>query len=57
MDPANEPARLTIKTALGDMFTCFEEIIGLADAFSQEWNFSKSSGWMLQIFDARKALF
>jgi hypothetical protein len=29
----------------------------MAGAFSQEWNFSKSSGWMLKVFDARKALF
>jgi len=57
MDSANEPARETIKTALGELFTCYEEITGLAGTFSQEWNFSKSSGWMLKVFDARKALF
>lgn len=57
MDPANEPAGQTIKTALGEMFICYKEITGEAGGFSQEWNFSKSSGWMLKVFDARKALF
>ncbi len=29
----------------------------IADSFSKDWNFSKSSGWILKVHNKKKALF
>jgi hypothetical protein len=33
------------------------KLMDISDSFSKDWNFSKSSGWMLKVHNKRKALF
>jgi hypothetical protein len=56
LDKSNKPTEQSIQSALGSMFACFQKIIGLANSYSQEWTFTKSSGWMLKLYDRKKAL-
>jgi len=35
----------------------FMKLMDISDSFSKDWNFSKSSGWMLKVHNKRKALF
>jgi hypothetical protein len=56
LDKSNKPTEQDIQSALGSLFTHFKKIIGLANSYSQEWTFTKSSGWMLKIYDRKKAL-
>jgi hypothetical protein len=57
LDKSNKPTEQNIQSALGSMFTNFQKTIGLTNSYSQEWTFTKSSGWMLKIYDRKKALF
>lgn len=56
LDKANKPTEQSIQSTLGSMFNYFQKIIGLTNSYSQEWTFTKSSGWMLKIYDRKKAL-
>jgi hypothetical protein len=56
LDKSNKPTGQAIQAALGLVYTCYNEVMGLTASFSQDWIFSKSSGWMLKIFDRKKAL-
>ena len=55
-DQSIKPTGQAIQAALGNTYSCYEKIIDLASAYSQEWTFAKSSGWMLKIYDRKKAL-
>jgi len=55
-DQSIKPTGQAIQAALGNTYSYYEKIIGLASAYSQEWTFTKSSGWMLKIYDRKKAL-
>jgi hypothetical protein len=57
LDKLNKPANQAMQAALGSTYTYYTEVIGLATAYSQEWAFTKSSGWMLKVYDRKKALF
>lgn len=56
LDISNKPTELTMQAALGSAYTYYKEIVGLVSLYSQEWTFTKSSGWMLKIYDQKKAL-
>ena len=56
LDKSHKPTEQNIQTSLGSMFTYFKKIVGLANSYSQEWTFTKSSGWILKIYDRKKAL-
>jgi hypothetical protein len=56
LDISNKPTEPAIKAALGSTYPCYKDVIGLAGSFSRDWTFTKSSGWMLKIFDAKKSL-
>ena len=56
LDKSHKPTEQNIQTLLGSMFTYFKKIVGLANSYSQEWTFTKSSGWILKIYDRKKAL-
>ena len=56
-DSAQRPTMAALKSTVGRAFDRYESVLGLASAFSQEWNFSKGSGWMLKVHDGKKALF
>jgi hypothetical protein len=55
-DAAAPPTESALKATVGPSFARYQAIVGLAAAYSQEWNFSKASGWMLKIHDRKKAL-
>lgn len=56
-DQTSRPTETTLQSTLGDKYACFQQILALAGTYSQEWNFSKTSGWMLKVADRKKALF
>ena len=56
-DESTEPNENNLKTVLGDVYNEYKSIMDISDFFSKDWNFSKSSGWMLKVHDKKKALF
>lgn len=56
-DESTKPNENNLKTVLGDVYNEYTSIMELSDFFSKDWNFSKSSGWMLKVHDKKKALF
>jgi hypothetical protein len=53
----SKPIEQTLKSAFEDVYTYYETLINISDSFSKKWNFSKTSGWMLKVYDKKKALF
>ena len=56
-DPKVSPTEDSLKAVLGGTYPCYRKLMVLTESFSHSWNFSKSSGWMLKIFERQKALF
>ncbi len=56
-DESTKPNENNLKTVLGDVYNEYKSIMEISDFFSKDWNFSKSSGWMLKVHDKKKALF
>ena len=56
-DESTKPNENNLKTVLGDVYNDYKSIMDISDFFSKDWNFSKSSGWMLKVHDKKKALF
>lgn len=54
---SSKPTEQTVQTALGSVYVHYQNVLALANSYSQEWGFTKSSGWMLKVFDKKKALF
>jgi hypothetical protein len=54
---SSKPTEQTVQSALGSMYVYYQKVLALANSYSQEWGFTKSSGWMLKAFDKKKALF
>jgi len=52
-----KPTDRTIRSALAKAFPFYDELMKITGAFSKEWNYSKSSGWIQKISDSKKALF
>jgi hypothetical protein len=57
MDKSSKPNTETLKSVLEGAYPHYKELIDVASSFSQDWNFSKNSGWMLKVHDKKKALF
>jgi hypothetical protein len=57
LDKNSQPTIESLEMALGTAFPYYRQSIELASTFVQDWNFSKSSGWMLKVHDKKKALF
>lgn len=57
LDKAVEPTKEKLKQALEYSYDYYEGLIEIAGSFLKDWNFSKSSGWMLKVHDKKKALF
>ena len=51
LDQTSKPTELAIQAALGNAYAWYQKVTGLASAYSQTWTFTKSSGWMLKLFD------
>ena len=56
-DKLIKPTDPVIQAALRSTYIYYKNVVDLASSFSQEWTFSKSSGWMLKVSDRKKALF
>ena len=54
---SSKPATDNIKRVLASCFSYYNEFMETTKAFSKEWNYSKSSGWIQKLFDNKKALF
>jgi hypothetical protein len=57
MDKDAEPEDEKLKQTLEDSYDYYNELMEVTDSFLKDWNFSKSSGWMLKVHDKKKALF
>jgi len=53
----SEPTNDNIKKVLASTFSYYNQFMENTKAFSKEWNYSKSSGWVQKVFDNKKALF
>jgi hypothetical protein len=57
LDENSKPTEDALKHVLGNTYDYYEKLIDIADSYIMDWNFSKSSGWMLKAHDKKKALF
>lgn len=57
IDKANEPNEEKLKEELGDQYNYYNELMDISNSFLKDWNFSKSSGWMLKVHNTKKTLF
>ena len=57
VDKSTQPTDALLQSVLGAPFACFQEILELTAAYTQEWTYpSKSSGWVMKISRKSKAL-
>lgn len=56
-DPKVPPTEDSLEAAIGESYSSYRKLMGLIASFSHSWHFSKSSGWMLKVFERQKALF
>ncbi len=57
MDKLGNPTERALQDALGDAYEQYKKIIEITSGYKKKWIFTKSGGWMLKAFDAKKALF
>ena len=57
LDKNSKPTEQMLQSKFGETYTYYENLMKISGSFSQDWNFSKSSGWMLKVHDKKKALF
>ena len=57
LDKNSKPTEQMLQSKFGETYTYYENLMKISGSFSQDWNFSKSSGWMLKVYDKKKALF
>lgn len=57
LDPACKPTEEALRNVLGGAFSFYTTLMSMTGSFAHDWNFSKSSGWMMKIHDQKKALF
>jgi hypothetical protein len=56
MNKTAQPEEAALQAALGGSQLFYERLLALADGYSREWGFTKSGGWLLKLFDRKKAL-
>jgi hypothetical protein len=56
LDETKKPDEESIRAVLGNTYTYYDKVVGLASSYLQAWIFSKRSGWTLKISDRKKAL-
>ena len=56
-DESTKPSEKLLKTALGEFYNNFKDLMDISDFFSMDWNFSKRSGWMLKVHDKKRLFF
>ena len=52
-----KPDEESLQNAFGESYRYFKELMDISDSYIKDWNFSKTSGWMLKVHDNKKALF
>lgn len=57
LDKNSKPTEQMLQSKFGETYTYYENLMKISGSFSKDWNFSKSSGWMLKVHDKKKALF
>lgn len=57
VDQRIAPTERALRAGLGPAYRYFYRITKAAGAYSQDWTFTKSGGWMLKVWRAKKALF
>lgn len=55
-DKDSKPTQEGLQGVFGDTFPLYQTLMHITGKFHRSWTFSKSSGWMLKIHDAKKAL-
>lgn len=55
-DKSIKPDDESLKAALGKMFSAYTKVLKQTFSFKSEWAFYKSSGWILKVYDSKKAL-
>ena len=57
LDPGDRPNDPDLLAgALGDATPCWFRLLGIAAGFGAEWSCTAGGGWMLKVFDRKKAL-
>jgi hypothetical protein len=56
LDKSIQPTEPAMQDALGNTYPYYKKVTGLSSSYAQEWTFTKSGGWMLKIYDRKKAL-
>ena len=56
-DQSSEPTEDKLKVILNDFYPYYERLKNITNSFNQNWNFSKTSGWMFKVHKSNKALF
>jgi|GEM_PF-426035 len=57
LDKNSKPTEQMLQSTFGETYIYYENLTEITDSFLKDWNFSKSSGWMLKVHDKKKALF
>jgi hypothetical protein len=57
MDSSIQPTDSSLESCLGNVFALYQEALEQVNQFSQAWSWTKGSGWMLKVYDQKKALF
>ncbi|MGA2625180.1 MAG: DUF3788 family protein [Bacteroidota bacterium] len=55
-DKTSKPTNDSLKRALGLAFSYYDQLMATTSSFTREWGYSKTGGWMLKVFDSKKAL-
>jgi hypothetical protein len=52
-----KPAEESLLNAFGESYRYFKCLMDISESYNKDWNFSKTSGWMLKVHNNKKALF
>ena len=57
IEKSSKPTEQALQIALRSTYAFYKDVLDLANSFLQEWAFTTSGGWMLKVYDRKKALF
>jgi hypothetical protein len=52
-----KPVEKSLLNAFGESYRYFKVLMDISESYNKDWNFSKTSGWMLKVHKNKKALF
>jgi hypothetical protein len=56
-DKSSKPTAPKVKKAMGKMAASYADLLKACEDYTQEWKHYGSGGWLLKVFDRKKALF